>query len=259
MDTVVFQSFRTERVPDWVTACMRSVRAWADARGFEYRFYDDEFLELAPAWLRERCAGEICPVTDIARLIMARRLLDSGVKRAVWVDADVVVFAPESLPVDVIEGYALCLELWPFIDEHGKLQCQKRINNSVSVFTQGHPQLDFFIDSFMKIAAGQGKLGKFDLGTEFFTRLGQLVPLPLLPNVGMFSPVLMNAIAHGHDELLSAYAAQLSSPLVAANLCNSIAGVAVQGSMAEHAVYESVVQQCIATRGAVVNRWLSNE
>jgi hypothetical protein len=259
MKTVVFQSFRTERVPDWLTACMRTVRAWADAKSFDYRFYDDAFLDVAPAWLRERCAGEICPVTDIARLIMSRRLLDEGYERAVWVDADMLVFAPDVLPVNSIDGYALCLELWPYIDAQGKLQCDRRINNSITVFARGNPQLDFLIDACMKIASSRAQVGKFDLGTEFLTRLGQIVPLPLLPNVGMFSPVLMNAIAHGEDTLLSAYAAQLSAPLVAANLCNSIAGTDVQGSVAGHAVYDAVVEQCLATRGGVVNRWLSNQ
>jgi len=259
MKTVVFQSFRTTRVPDWVAACMGTVHEWAGAKGFDYRFFDDTFLDLAPAWLRERCAGEICPVTDVARLVMARRLLDAGYQRAVWVDADMLIFTPDSLPVDAIDGYALVLELWPYVDAQGNLQCEKRINNSVMVFAQGHPQLDFFIDSCLKIASGRAGIGKFDLGTSFFTRLGQLVPLPLLPNIGMFSPVLMNAIANGHDALLSQYAAHLSAPLVAANLCNSIAGELVQGSTAEYAAYEAVVEKCRATRGDVVNRWLSNQ
>jgi hypothetical protein len=253
MKTVVYQSYRTERVPGWITTCMASVRSWAKAKGFEYRFIDDSFFELAPPWFRERCAGEICPITDLARLMMARDLLAAGYDRTVWVDADMLVFAPQALSVETPEPFAFCFEVWAFRDEAGKLQFSRTVNNSITVFSKGNAQLDFFIDATLRIAASQPRLHKLAIGSRFLTAFVQLVPTPLLTNVGLFSPLLMNDIA-GDESLLPAYGAQLAAPLACANLCGSLVGQAMHGSTAQDTAYQRVVEKCLSTQGSVVNR-----
>jgi hypothetical protein len=104
MKTIVYQSYRTQQVPPWITTCMGTVRAWADQQGFDYRFYDDGFFEYAPQWFRDKAQHGICPVTDLARLVVARELLAQGYERTVWVDADLLVFAPEQLRLDLDAG-----------------------------------------------------------------------------------------------------------------------------------------------------------
>lgn len=253
MKTVVYQSFRTERVPGWIATCMGTVRAWAESKAYEYRFVDDSFFELAPAWFRERCAGEICPVTDLARLVMARDLLKSGYDRTVWVDADMLVFAPQALSVDTPEPYAFCFEVWAFRDATGQVQFRRSANNSISMFSKGCLQLDFFIDAALRIAASQPRVHKLSIGALFLTGLAQLVPTPLLNNVGLFSPLLMNDIA-GAERFLAAYGAQLPAPIASANLCGSLVGLTMEGAMAQDDVYCAVVDKCLATHGDVVNR-----
>jgi hypothetical protein len=253
MKTVVYQSYRTERVPGWITTCMATVRSWAESSGFEYRFIDDSFFELAPPWFRERCAGEICPVTDLARLVMARDLLASGYDRTVWVDADMLVFAPQALRVDSPESFAFCFEVWAYRDESGQLQFNRTANNSITVFSKGNAQLDFFIDAALRIGASQPHVHKLAIGSRFLTGFVQLVPTPLLTNVGMFSPLLMNDIT-GDEMLLPAYGAELPAPLACANLCASLVGQAMHGSTAEDSVYQAVVDKCLSTKGEVVNR-----
>jgi hypothetical protein len=256
MKTVVYQSFRTERVPGWITTCMATVRSWAEASGFEYQFIDDSFFDLAPAWFRERCAGEICPVTDLARLVMARDLLASGYERTVWVDADMLVFAPQALGVASSESFAFCYEVWAYRDDANELQFNRTANNSITVFSKGNAQLDFFIDAALRIGARQPRVHKLAIGSRFLTGFVQLVPTPLLTNVGMFSPVLMNDIA-GDEVLLPAYGEQLPAPLACANLCGSLVGQAMHGSTADDAVYRKVVDKCLSTKGDVVNRHVS--
>jgi hypothetical protein len=253
MKTVVYQSFRTSNVPAWITECMRTAREWAESRGFDYRFADDSFLELAPAWYREKCGPEICPVTDLARLVMARQLLDSGYDRTVWLDADILVFAPERMNVDV-PGFGFGLETWTRVDAHGLLQFVRRVNNSVAVFTRGQPQLDFFIDAAQRLASSLPSVSRVAISTDFLSGLGKLLPLPLVGNVGIFSPVLMRDIASGEERILPTYAAQLPRPLAAANLCNSLEGRAAEGHVASTRDYEIVIEKCLRTRGDVVNR-----
>lgn len=254
MKTVVYQSFRTTGVPGWITTCMDTVRSWARSRGFDYRFFDDSFLDLAPPWFRERCAGHTCSIADLARLVMARKLLEAGYERVVWMDADMLVFAPEALHVDAPGGYAFCFELWPWLDAEGRLQCEHKVNNSALVFTRGHHQLGFLIEACLGIASSKPQLDRLEFGPNLLTGLAQLMPLRVLNNIGMFSPLLMRDIGSGEERWTAAYAAQLPVPLAAANLCNSLVGQTVQDHAAAEADYEAVVATCLRTRGDVVNR-----
>jgi len=81
-----------------------------------------------------------------------------------------------------------------------------------------------------------------------------LMPMPLLTNVGIFNPILMQDIAGGQDRLLPGYAAQLPARLASANLCGSLVGQPVNGYLVQAPVYEAVVRRCLSSRGEVVNR-----
>ena len=253
MKTIVYQSYRTSNVPGWIATCMGTVQSWARSRGYEYRFLDDSFLELPPPWFRERCGGHICTITDLSRLLMARKLLGEGWDRTVWVDADMLVFAPEALNIEQVAGYAFCLELWPQPDGAGGLRCDARANNSITVLTRAGSHVDFFIDAALRIAASRPRLHKLDVGTKFLTGLARSMPLPLLANVGIFSPMLMQAIASGDDLRVAAYGKSLPAPLACANLCGSLVDEPVQGFTSGDEVVASVVRRCMATRGGVVN------
>jgi hypothetical protein len=254
MKTVVFQSYRTSRVAGWTNTCMASTKAWAESRGFDYRFFDDEFFELAPAWFRERCAGEVCPVTDLARLVAARDFLAAGYERTVWVDADVLVFAPEDFKLDVRDGFAFCLEVWGLLGDDGRARFEQRINNSVSVFTRGNRQLDFFIDACLRIGQGKERLHKLDVGTRFLTGLAALMPMPVLPHAGTLSPLLVNDIAGGEDRFVPEYARRLPQRLAAANLCGSLVGLPMDGAEAGEAAFAKTVAVLLESRGGVINR-----
>ena len=66
MKTIVLQSFRRFDVPLWLKQCMHSVAGWARQEGWDYECLDDSFLELAPDWVRQRCAGNIYALTDVS-------------------------------------------------------------------------------------------------------------------------------------------------------------------------------------------------
>jgi hypothetical protein len=253
MGTIVFQSYRTERVPAWITTCMATVREWAAAQGFDYEFLDDRFLDLAPPWFREKAGPEICPVTDLARLVAARNYLERGCTRAIWVDADMLMFAPRHMSLDVVDGYAFCREVWTNIAPDGTPQFEHRANNAVSVFDTGNVQLDFLIDAFQRVARPQAQLRRI-VYSRTLTRLAAVAPMPVVECIGIFSPALMADVASGRDRLLPAYAREVRAPLAGANMCGSLVGKAGNAAQAGEAAYQAVIRRCLDSGGEVVNR-----
>lgn len=253
MKTVVYQSFRNKDVPGWITVCMTSVKAWAEMQGFDYRFYDDGFLARAPDWFRQKAAGQVCPVTDLARLVVAKELLSQGWQRTVWVDADMLVFDPKALQITAQSGFALCLELWLYTDDMGVRRISQRVNNSIAVFCAGSLHLDFFIDACVRIGRQREQIGKLDVGTTFLSPLRQILPFPLLTQAGMLSPAFMAEIAGGPAAGVAEYMQALPGPLASVNLCGSLQGQPVHGVIADDALYDAAVERLLATRGGVLN------
>ena len=101
MNAIVYQSYRTQNVPGWIQQCLRIVPIWARAQGYEYRFFDEALFDRLPAWFRKRVSHRILPMSDLARLLLARELLDEGFDRVVWVDADVLIFDIKQFSVDL--------------------------------------------------------------------------------------------------------------------------------------------------------------
>ena len=52
---------------------MKSVRDWAEVRGYDYEFIDDKIFDLVPEWYLKKAEGKITLITDLARLELARQ------------------------------------------------------------------------------------------------------------------------------------------------------------------------------------------
>ncbi len=226
METVVFQSFRRVGVPRWIDRCIASVRDWAAARGYAYRFFGDEIFDLLPDFYRLRTADYIQLRTDLARLLAAAQLLAEGHPRVIWLDADVHIFGPLAIP-DARELY-FCREVWD--DE-------VRVNNCACVFTQREPFLPFYIAAAQQLMrAAAGKLDPLMVGTRFLTELDRVVPLPKLETIALVAPPVLRDIAAGGGPHLAAYRARFGPVVHAANLCLSF-----RGNVLEDADYERAI------------------
>ena len=255
VQAVVYQSFRTENVPPWIDACLRSTREWAASRGFEYRFMGDEFLGYCPPRYRGAAANNVLLVSDLARLIAAGGLLDEGYDRAIWVDADVLVFAPAAFDVETGEDFAFNTELW-VNREQGRYVGWRRVNNAVCTFDRDNAFLPFYIQACQRIVAerhADGSLTPLSVGTDFLSGLHQLVPLPLIRSVATFNPLLMADLARGNVEPLRAYRKHFGHPLGAANLCGSLRGQTSQGVKMADPVYDAVVRALAGPAGAEIS------
>ena len=254
MGTVVCQSYRTTAVPPWIERCMESVRGWAERRGFAYERTDDALFDPVPPWFRERVGGEPVRMSDLARLLLARRLLEAH-ERVVWVDADVVVFDPERFVIDAPEGYAFCREAWLSLTPEGRVQSSPRVNNAVLVFARGNPFLDFYVHACEMIGrrAG-GVVPQAAFGTRFLTVLHEAMPLPLLGSVALASPLVLRGLAAGEDAMVRLYMNRFSSHACALNLCASFRGRRIDGVDVDDALLAAVLERLVSTRGEALNR-----
>lgn len=256
--TVVFQSYRTHDVPAWIARCLASVKEWALGTGHDYRFAGDEFLALAPAWYRAKAGAEICPVADLARLLFAQQLLAGGYELAIWIDADVLVFDPAAMQLQLPQGFAFTHEIWVYADKAGAPTVEHNVNNSLTLFARQNRHLDFFIDACLRIARDRVQLGKCAVGTNFLTNLRRILPFPLVQVAATLSPPLLREIATGDDaDFLALHGRELTRNAACANLCASLVHTAGAGIDAR--TCELAIERLLASRGEVLNRYRSKQ
>jgi hypothetical protein len=256
MRTIVLQSFRTEDVPDWLTACMDSVLAWAMGNGSEYRRRDDVFFDLAPDWVRARCGENIYPVTDICRLLWMREQLHADYDRVVWADADLLVFAPGRLNLATKGGHGFAHELFLGTQPSGEYVRTEGLNNSLMVFEHaGLAVLERYLEACLDAlrAAAPGPIPREALLPLNVPHWPDRRALGKVYGVGLFGLSLMTEIAAGGGALTREYARRVPRPLAAANLSHFLRNAAIPEARPHFdSVYKIAVGRLLATRGAAV-------
>lgn len=256
LNTIVLQSFRRHDVPEWLALCMDSVQKWSKMRGWMYRFLDDRFFELAPAIARERCAGNIYALTDICRLRWMQQELDAGWKRVVWVDADVVVFAPDLLDVATRSGHAFAHEVFLSLRENGGFDVLDGCNNALMVFdSRGREMLDRYLASCLARLAGlpAGSVPRTALGPSLLKEWRDKGELELIDNVGLFTYAIMKQVAEGTGRLPAECARRARGRLAAANLCHFLRNATPpEQRPAFDELYLKAVTTLLVTQGGIL-------
>lgn len=248
MKTAVCQSYRTHDVAPWMTRSLASVRNWAERSGYAYRFAGDELFDLCGTDYLARVGDNKRSITNLARLELVRNLLREGFDRAIWLDADMFVFSPEQLVIDVSQGYAFCKEAWISRDTNGRLLCENVVNNAALVFTRNQPDLDLLISLIRHIATHRKINSNYQVGGWMLTGLERSLGFRLLRTIGMISPALAEAIV-GEDEIvLRRHGAEFGDPVYAANIGLSLETVMTQG------LIDTTMDRLEQTRGEVLNR-----
>jgi hypothetical protein len=197
--------------------CLSSVKHWAEIQGFAYRFIDDAFFSHVPDWFGEAVKGQRHLVSDLARLELARLYLDEGWERVIWVDADIYICDPQGFQIGEEQNHWLCSELWVSVRD-SQWHFSRRVNNAVLAFSQGNNFLDFYRNACERIVRSkQGKLRHTEIGTSFLSGIAHL--LPLLKDVAMFSPCLLEAFYNNNESAISRYRTEFGVSIKAINLC----------------------------------------
>lgn len=259
MKTLVYQSFRGPPPPAWLGRCMRSAQRWADLRGYDYAG-DLDLFEFVPGWFRDKAGPLLNVVADLARLNMARRFLDEGYDRTVWLDADVVVFDAEGFTLDLTQPMLLCGEVWLSTPDErtaygeGPLVCTKKVTNSLAMFSDETELLDRYIETTLRVVReAPGRAGRLSVSTELLTAWAERVELPLCHSVGMFSPVFKRGFLDGDEALLELYASAIQAPIRCANLCFAHRGMVRKGVRVDDRLFQETITRLEQSRGAEFN------
>lgn len=221
MRTIVLQSQRPGPLPRWQRRCCDSVRAWARFKGFEYSFCGDElFRRLAPP-LREKLQDQPVVAADLARLLWIRECLNAGYERAIWCDADLLIFSDFEL---TSKDHSFGREVWVQRREKG-LHSYRRIHNAWLTFEAGSAILPFYIDraTAMLERVRMPVVPQF-IGPKLLSALHNIVGFNVEERVGMLSPLAMRDLLQGGGPALQELVEGHSETLCAVNLCASYVG-----------------------------------
>jgi hypothetical protein len=208
---------------------MESVRQWAKQQGYDYQFFGDEMFDYAPDWYRNRINNQIHLVADLARLEMAKQFLNEGYEKAIWVDADVLVFSPQNFTLPLDKTFSFCREIYVARDQQSELVAYRRVNNAVTLMAKGNSFLDFYIEACKNIVAQRDRLQHTSVGTGFLTAVNQQFAIDHIRSLGLFSPLVMQDIVNGGGDALTLYMKAFSHPVYAGNLCFTFNGSQAQG------------------------------
>ena len=239
----MIQSYRARNIPGWIEICLESVRNWADMEGFDYQFVGDEIFDLLPDNYRKIAESRMPILTDLGRLFLIRSALAGSYSRAVWIDADVLVFSSQHFNMPFNVGHAFGREIWvqKDVSKSDRLRFYRNVHNAVCLFERGDTFLDFYIHACKRIVgAAQGRVPNQIVGTKFLTAIYNIVGFSLIESAGMFSPLALRDIARGGGRAINLIASQTRGPIGAANLCLSLVGSVSDGVQISDNLMESV-------------------
>lgn len=234
---------------------MDSVQKWASAEGWAYERCDDSFFDMAPDWVRQRCAGNIYAVTDVCRLIWLRNQLDAGYERVIWADADILIFEPAHLDLSNCKGYAFSHEIFLRVFAGGRMSSVQGMNNALMVFEREQSMLDSYLDECLQTlhALPPGPVPRTELGPAMLMNLNRGHPLNMLNGIGLFTLAIMQQIANGGGPLTRECIRLSPAPLGAANLCHFLRNnTHVEDRPRFDALYNQAVSQLLDTAGDVM-------
>jgi hypothetical protein len=222
MKTLIIQSFRRRDIPGWIARCLASVGAWARTRNYDYRLTDDTAFALCGEDYLAKVGDNKRSITNLCRLELIRAAHAEGYDRAVWVDADVLVFAPDRLDWPHTRRICFARETWVAPVKNGLgWTVNQTLNNCLVLCPRGDPDLDFIIHATRHRARHLPVRHNFQVGVELIRGLHQFMQFPLVTNVGMLSNFVLMALAQKRTDVLGLQATYHRAPIHAANICAS--------------------------------------
>ena len=222
MSCLVLQSHRTPLPYNWLEPCIDSVKAWAQKNRFEYRFIDDALFSVIADDYLEKFNQQKVILTDLARLIWLRELLQQGYEQVIWCDADFLVFDLDKFEIPEL-SYALGREVWVQHDKNDRLRVYKKIHNAFMLFSKGNAFLEFYLETAQRLLRlNTGNVPPQFIGPKLLTALHNIARLPVIESAGMLSPLVIMDLLDGGGKALNLFQRESQVPPAAANLSSSV-------------------------------------
>jgi len=217
----VLQSHRTPLPAAWYEPCVESVQAWAGSRGYDYRWIGDELFDPLPENLNARTRDQRAIAADLGRLYALQASLDGGFDIAVWVDADVFVFAPARLELLDTE-HAFGREIW--VQARGSdWRVYSKVHNAFMQFRAGDRLLGVYLYLAERILhRHRGALVPQLIGPKLLATLHNLLDFPVIESAGVLSPAVVCDLLAGGGSALALFRERSMCAPAAVNLCGSM-------------------------------------
>lgn len=251
MTTHVIQSASPKTQPEWLRVCLSSVEDWATSNGWKHSLNGDELFEHVPEDIRVKFSAQKPLLADIARLNWARQMFDNdnNLERVIWLDADVLIFAPDKIKIDPAWDFAVGRQIWIQTGAEGTIKTYKQVHNAILVMRRTSPVLDYLRHAVRHIASRHdGPAASQLLGPKLLSALHNIVAFDIVESVGMASPLVIRDITTGGGEALTALRNQTSGEVGAVNLCASYRDKEIDGICLSDAVFAACVDTLRMTK-----------
>jgi len=245
LKTIIFQSQAKSNMQPWVEACLETVRIWATQTSVDYQFLGDEIFEFVPEYLRYKFKDQPVILTDLARLRLLNSALNDAYDRAVWIDADLLVFNPYAL--DLIKAFhAVGREVW--VQKAGsQLKVYRKVHNAFLMGTKDDSFLPFYADAAeTMLRRAEGPLVPQFIGPKLLTAQHNITALHVQESVGMVSPLALRDALNGGGPALDLTLAGHERGLDAVNLSASLLGIKSDEVCHGEADYEKFIEQTLS-------------
>lgn len=236
----VLQSHRTPLPAAWYEVCTASVQRWAEHRGYDYRWIGDELFDSLSAELNQKTLGQRAIAADLGRLHALQQSLAAGFDTAVWIDADVIVLAPERL--ELLDcGHAFGREVW-VQGQGGDWRVYAKVHNAFMQFAAGDRLLATYLYLAERILSRhQGVLVPQLIGPKLLATLHNLLDFPVLETAGVLSPPVVRDLLAGAGPALELFRARSACAPAAVNLCGSLVAA---GELADEEIAQVIEGLC---------------
>lgn len=181
--------------------------------------------------------------TDLARLMWMREQLNSGYERAIWCDADLLIFRNFSpSPGD----HSFGREIW-IQGRDGGVHSYRRIHNAWLMFEAGSSVLPFYIDRAEALLqrVRLPVVPQF-IGPKLLSALHNIVGFTVEERIGMLAPLAMRDLLNGDGTAIEELKKGHGEPLCALNLCASYVGKESDGVSHDSEDYLLAIKRLIA-------------
>ena len=248
-ETLVIQSFHAKPWPKTIRRCIDSVQYWANQNKYHYKLIGDDILGVLPPKYLHNCFGRWPTITDLARLLLIKKYLNKQMSRVIWIDADVLIFAPGKFNIKIDEDHLIGREVWVSKRAQNQWKARKHVHNAFLSFTDSSPLLDFLIYATQRIVEKlEVPASPQIVGPKLYTHLNNLVSFSILESAGMMAPAVMNDLIVGQGQALNCHLKALKEPMAAVNLSRSL----IDNTIDEIPVTNDLFEQTI---DVLVNRF----